>query len=49
MCDHFIIFVIFLRFMCICALSAFMYMYYVCVPGVHRGQKRMSDPRELEL
>ena len=26
-----------------------MYVCYPCVPGVHGGQKRASDPLDLEL
>lgn len=28
---------------------AHMYVYVPCLPGVHGGQKRASDPLELEL
>ena len=35
--------------MCMGVLPACMTMYCVGVPGAHRGQKRASDPLELEL
>ena len=30
-------------------LFACMYVYTMCMPGAHTGQKRVSDPLELEL
>lgn len=37
-----------LYFMCT-VLFTCVYMYSVCMPGVHRGQKRVSDSLKLEL
>lgn len=40
-----------LHFFCFMCMSGFahMYVYVSCLPGVHGGQKRASDPLELEL
>jgi len=41
---------LFCRFiLCVWILGLHVYLYTACVPGVHRSQKRESEPLELEV
>ena len=35
--------------MCMSVLPAYIYLCTTCMPGIHGGQKRASDPLDLEL